>query len=207
METELTRMDLKEAVAALHRARRDDEVIISSMGNAREWMTLAPHPLDFVFVPSSMGQAPSLGLGLALARPDLRIIVLNGDGSMLMNLGSLVTITAERPANLILIVFENGVYEVTGAQPTPGSPAGRAAADPVDLAALARASGFKNVHRFRNPEQLRSELRIVLDAGGPGFILLEVAPVPGAGGPRSPGRTDERARRFMEALGREDARA
>ncbi len=201
MKSESERMPLQEAVAAIHAARRSDEVVVSTMGSAREWMKLDPHPLDFPFVPSSMGQAPALGFGLALARPDRRVIVLNGDGCMLMNLGSLVTITAERPANLALIVFENGVYEVTGAQPTPGSPAARAAADPVDFAALARACGFTSVHRFSNLERWRRELRGVLDAGGPSFTLLDVAPVPGARGPRSPGPTGERAQRFREALG------
>jgi len=195
------RMSLPEAVAAIHAARRGDEVVVSTMGSAREWMKLEPHPLDFVFVPSSMGQAPALGLGLALARPDRRVIVLNGDGCMLMNLGSLVTITAERPPNLALIVFENGVYEVTGAQPTPGSAAGREAADRVDFAALARASGFSSVHRFSEIGRWRSELRRLLDAPGPSFMVLEVAPLPGARGPRSPGPTGERARRFREALG------
>ena len=64
------------------------------MGTAREWMTQGMQPRDLVFVPSAMGHAPSIGLGLALARPNLRVIVCNGDGSMLMNLGSLVTIAA-----------------------------------------------------------------------------------------------------------------
>jgi len=202
MSAEPARMDLPEAVLALHRARRGDEVVVSTMGVAREWMKLAPHPLDFVFVPSSMGQAPALGLGLALARPERRVIVLNGDGSTLMNLGSLVTITAERPRNLSLVVFDNGVYEVTGAQPTPGSAEGRSAGDRVDFEALARASGFRTVHRFSRIERWRSELRAALDAEGPAFILLELAPVPGARGPRSPGPADERARRFMETLER-----
>ena len=200
MNAERLCMPLSDAVIALHRARRNDEVVVSTMGVAREWMTLAPHPLDFVFVPSSMGQAPSLGLGLALARPDRRVIVLNGDGSTLMNLGSLVTITAERPANLVVIVFNNGVYEVTGAQPTPGAPAGRVAADPVDFAALARACGFRAVFGFSDLEGWRNDLRGALDVEGPTFIVLDVAPVPGACGPRSPGPTGERARRFMEAL-------
>ena len=195
-------MPLAEALSALRAARGETDVIVTSMGSAREWMALGDlHPLDFVFVPSSMGQAPSLGLGLALARPDRRVVALNGDGSMLMNLGVLVTITAERPENLVVIVCDNGVYEVTGAQPTPGAPAGRALGDRADFVALARASGFESVFRFSDLATWRAGVRGVLTAAGPAFVLLDVAAVPGAKGPRSPGPTEERARRFRAALG------
>ncbi|HUE15901.1 MAG TPA: thiamine pyrophosphate-dependent enzyme, partial [Planctomycetaceae bacterium] len=115
------RMSLVDCLAVLHAARRE-EIVITTMGAAREWQKLGKHPLDFVLVPSSMGQATSLGLGMALARPDRKVVVCNGDGSMLMNLGSLVTITAQGPPNLTVILFDNGVYEVTGVQPTLAAP-------------------------------------------------------------------------------------
>lgn len=195
-------MPLREALSVLREARNDADVVVTSMGSAREWMALGKlHPLDFVFVPSSMGQAPSLGLGLALAQPDRRIVAVNGDGSMLMNLGALVTITAERPANLVIVVCDNGVYEVTGSQPTPAAPAGRVLGDRADFVALARASGFASVFRFSALAEWRTGIRGALDAAGPTFVLLDVAPEPGARGPRSPGPTEERARRFREALG------
>ena len=193
-------MPLREALAALRAERREDDVVISAMGAAREWMTLGTHPLDWVFVPSSMGQATSLGLGLALAQPHRRIMVLNGDGSTLMNLGSLVTITAEQPANLVIVTFDNGVYEITGAQPTPGAPAARRAGDRVDYLGLARACGFRSVYHFTALGEWTAGVRGVLDGTGPTFALLDVAPVPGARGPRSPGPTGERARRFIAAL-------
>src|SRR6476620_7398706 len=101
------------------------------MATARDWMTLPQHPLDVVFVPSAMGHATSLGLGIALAQPARRAIVCNGDGSMLMNLGSLVSIVGSGASNLVVVVFDNGIYEVTGAQPTPAS-------NCVDFAAIAR---------------------------------------------------------------------
>lgn len=194
------RMSLPAALAALHAVRRQQEVVITTMSAAREWMVLGSHPLDVVYVPSSMGQATSLGLGIALACPDRRVIVCNGDGSMLMNLGSLVTITAAAPANLVVLLFDNGVYEVTGAQPTPGAPEARAGGDRVDFAALARACGFRSLFRFSDDARWREEVRTVLDAAGPTLVVLEVAPVPGASGPRSPGPASERARRFMTAL-------
>ena len=195
------RMSLRDAVSAVHDARRDDEVVITAMGAAREWQALGPlHPLDLVHVPSSMGEAPPLGLGLALAQPERKVIVLNGDGSTLMNLGSLVTISAERAANLTLVVLDNGVYEVTGAQPTPGSAPGRRGKDALDFTALARACGFDVVYRFSDGAAWRRAARRVIDGAGPAFVLLDVAPVPGARGPRSPGPTSERARRLMAAL-------
>src|SRR6187401_2560472 len=117
-------ISLPEALAVLHRVRCDRQIVIPTMAAAREWMTLGTHPLDLIYAPSAMGQAPALGLGVALAQPDRQVIVLNGDGCMLMNLGCLVTITAANPRNYVLIVCDNSVYEVTGRQLT-------AAADPA----------------------------------------------------------------------------
>ncbi len=194
-------MPLVEALRALHVVRRPDDIVISAMGAAREWMALGPlQSLDWVFVPSSMGQAASLGLGLALAQPERRVIVLNGDGGMLMNLGSLVTISACAPRNLVVLLLDNGVYEITGAQPTPSARAGRVAGDRIDFAALARASGLTSVFSFSSPDAWRHGIDSVLAASGPVFAVLEVAPVPQAKGPRSPGPAPERARRFMAAL-------
>jgi len=195
------RMSSLEVLRRLQAVRKDYDIVVSAMGAARDWMTLGTHPRDWVFVPSSMGQATSLGLGLALARPDLRVIVLGGDGGLIMNLGSLITITAQQPANLFLLILDNGVYEVTGAQPTPASESGREGAPPVDLAGLARASGFRAVYRFNNLDAFTQEVEEMLETRGPVFCLLEVAAVPGGAGPRSPGPAPERAKAFMAALG------
>ena len=195
------RLFLPDAVALIRGLRRDDDIVLSSMGSAREWMALgAPHERDLVFVPSAMGHATSLGLGLALAQPRRRVIVLSGDGSLLMNLGSLVTIAAQAPRNLVVVVFVNGVYEVTGAQPTPGAAAARAAHDAVDIAAIARGSGIRSVFEWRDADACREGLAPALDTPGPTLVALHVPPVPGAVGPRSPGPTLERVRRFRDAL-------
>jgi len=194
-------LQLRDAVERLHRVRRDEDVVVSSMGSAREWMALGPlHERDLVLVPSAMGHATSVGLGLALAQPERRIIVLSGDGSLMMNLGTLVTISAQAPRNLIVVVFVNGVYEITGAQPTPGSPAARAEKDAVDIAAIARGCGLRSVFEWRTREALRESLAAALSSPGPTLITLEVAPVAGAVGPRSPGPAKERAERFRAAL-------
>src|SRR5579862_8847948 len=97
-----------DALVVVRDLRRDHDVVVATMAAARDWMAMGSHPLDFIFVPSCMGHATSLGLGLALAQPQRRVIVLNGDGSMLMNLGSLATITAAAPPNLTVILLDNG---------------------------------------------------------------------------------------------------
>jgi sulfopyruvate decarboxylase subunit beta len=195
------RMPLTDAVVALRDARGESDVVISSMGSAREWMALGPlHPLDFVYVPSAMGHGASLGLGLALAQPARRVIALMGDGSLLMNLGALATIAAQRPVNLVVIVFDNGVYEVTGAQPTPATVGVEQSR--VDYAVVARACGIASVHAFDDLAAWKSAIAGLLAAPGPTVVVLSVASVPGVGGAKSPGATSQRGRAFMAALRR-----
>jgi thiamine pyrophosphate-dependent acetolactate synthase large subunit-like protein len=194
-------MELRGALEVLRAQRMRGDVVVTSMGSAREWMAMGPlDPLDFIFVPSSMGQAPSLALGIALAQPARRVFACNGDGSMLMNLGALATISAEAPKNLVLIVLDNGVYEVTGAQPTPGSALGRPDQRGVDFAEIARACGWPSVFRYRELDAWRDAAPQSINSAGPVFIALEVAPVPNAVGPKSPGPTTQRAQQFREAL-------
>lgn len=187
------RMSALGALAAVHQARAKHDIVITTMSPARDWMTLPQQPLDIVFVPSAMGHATSMGLGLALAQPHRRIIVCNGDGSMLMNLGSLVSITGSGAPNLVVLVFDNGVYEVTGAQPTPASRG-------VDFAAIARGSGFTAVFEFSNLERWCERIHGILDCAGPAFVSLRVAAMPETPAPRSPSPAGERARRFMDAI-------
>jgi thiamine pyrophosphate-dependent acetolactate synthase large subunit-like protein len=188
-------MSAKEALAALHGARAAGDIVVTTMTPARDWMTMPQHPLDLVLVPSAMGHATSIGLGLALAQPERRVIVCNGDGSMLMNLGSLVSITAARATNLVVLVFDNGVYEVTGAQPIPSPGV-------IDFVSIARGSGFASVFEHSNLDAWRADVEQILNAPGPTLALLHVDAVVGIPGPRSPGPAAERARRFSEALDR-----
>lgn len=189
------RMSAKEALAAVHRTRSEDAIVVTTMATSRDWMTMPQRPLDMVFVPSAMGHATSLGLGLALAQPDRRVIVCNGDGSMLMNLGSLVSIVGAGATNLVVLLFDNGVYEVTGAQPTPASNA-------VDFGTIARGAGFCSVYAFDALDAWRAQIGEVLAAPGPVFAWLRVAPVTGIPGPKSPGPAADRARGFMREAGR-----
>jgi sulfopyruvate decarboxylase subunit beta len=186
-------MSAKEALVAVHAARGERDVVVTTMSPARDWMTLRQHPLDVVLVPSAMGHATSIGLGIALAQPERRVIVCNGDGSMLMNLGSLVSIAAAGAANLVVLVFDNGVYEVTGAQPIPSPGA-------IDFVAIARGSGFASVFEHSEIDRWREDVQRILRAPGPTMALLHVEPVTGIPGPRSPGPAADRGRRFTAAI-------
>jgi phosphonopyruvate decarboxylase len=188
------RMNMIDALKVIHRNRDDRDIVISSMGNAREWMKLGPlHESDFVLVPSAMGHATSFALGLALAQPSRRVIAMSGDGSLLMNLGSLVSIATEDPGNLHVVVFVNGVYEVTGGQPVPGS------AVPLDYVSIATGCGLQSVSRLSDVHEWTSHFHRA-ERDHARITFLDVEPIPGAGGPRSPGNAGERARRFAAAL-------
>jgi phosphonopyruvate decarboxylase len=162
------RMPYAGALAVLAR-RRHDEIVVTTMTSSRVWGQFSTQPeLDLSFG-GCMGKAASLGLGLALGRPDRRVWVLDGDGSLLMNLGTLVTIAQQAPANLTHFLLENGVYEVTGGQPVPG-------AGLVDFAAMARAAGYPATFRFDALDALEAGLASALAAPGPTFIALVVDP-------------------------------
>jgi thiamine pyrophosphate-dependent acetolactate synthase large subunit-like protein len=192
----LFRMPFVPALEVLAKLRRD-EIVVTTMGSAREWPKLSQHPFDLHYIPSAMGQAPDLGLGLALARPEREVIVLNGDGCMLMNLGCLVTIVASGAKNLTLIVFENGIYEVTGGQQTA---AATSAAARVDFAGMAAAAGFATTAAFDSLEAWQQQAVGFLRKPGPRFAVLSVEPVGAEYQLESPGPLAERLRRFQQAL-------
>ncbi len=169
---------------------RTDEVVVTTMSVTRPWGRLSDHDLDFASADSAMGHAADLALGVALARPDRRVICLNGDGSMLMTLGTLATIIDAFPPNLTLFVVDNGTFEITGNQPVAG--AGR-----LDFAALARAAGFPGVFRFEAAAEYRNTLPGVLAAPGPTFVHALVQP--GREGPISR-RPEEEARYLKSSL-------
>jgi len=194
------RIPLESALRALRSVRGDDDVVITTMAAAKVWMDLGTHPLDLVFVPSCMGHATSYGLGIAIAQPKRRVIVCNGDGSMLMNLGSLVTITAAAPPNFVVIVLDNEVYEVTGSEPTPGSAAARRSGKGVNFMDVARGSGFESMHHFSTASDWEKNVEHVVSARGPVFALLDIEADRARKGPKSPGPAPARAKAFMRAL-------
>ena len=149
---------------------RDNAVVVATMTAHYEWPQVSTNPgLDLLFS-RAMGKASSVGLGLALARPDKKVIVLDGDGSLLMNLGSLVTIANMAPPNLIHFVFENDVYRISGGQPIPH-------AGEISFIGFATAAGYANVHEFKDLESLESNIETVMNQAGPTFVCLKLIPV------------------------------
>jgi len=155
----LTTAQLLEPLAR----HRTDEVVVTTMSVVRPWGRLSDSDLDFASADSAMGHAADLALGIALARPERKVVCLNGDGSMLMCLGTLATVVEAGASNYILVVSDNGVYEITGHQPVPG--AGR-----VDYAGLAEAAGFRRVLRFDDPRAWAAETPGILASPGPTFV-------------------------------------
>lgn len=176
-------------VIAVHRGER---VVIPTMGSVGFWPALSDTSLDFAYMPSSMGQGASFGLGLALAKPDRGIVVLHGDGSLLMNLGCLVTI-AHHPADLWLIVLDNGLYEVTGGQFIAG-------AGKTDYAGLARAAGIARVYSFGDIAAWKREAAHVFSGKGPVFVWLQVEGQIGQRTPAPPRTMQEQITRLRAAL-------
>jgi thiamine pyrophosphate-dependent acetolactate synthase large subunit-like protein len=183
----MERMDLFRSLAA----QRGDEIVIMTMTATLQWPLVSRHPLDFDFLAFGMGHASDFGLGLALARPERKTIVLKGDGGLLMSLGSLVTLGRYGPPNLLVLLLENRSYEMTGGQPlAPG----------VDFAAVARGSGVSQVETIEALDVFETELPRLLSEPGPHFVVLPVInsePLP----PVSHTDHAGRVRNLREALG------
>src|SRR4029077_2419048 len=133
-----------------------------------EWLDARRSPLNYT-AHGAMGLGSSHGLGLALGRPDRRVIVLDGDGSLLMNLGTLVTSASVAPKNFFHFVCENGTYEANGAHPIPGR-------GKVSFAGLARSAGYHSVHEFADLKIFEQQVGAILAEQGPVFITLKVEP-------------------------------
>ena len=142
-------------------------MVVGTMTPVKYWAAVSTDPDLDLPIFGAMGKASSVALGLALARPDKKVVVLDGDGALLMNLGSLVTIAEQEPANLVHFVFEDGVYFTTGGQPVPG--AGRSS-----LAGMAKDAGIKESYEFDDLEDLASELPEIMKKKGPVFVCLKV---------------------------------
>jgi sulfopyruvate decarboxylase subunit beta len=160
-------MKRDECLKVLARHRRD-EIVVAVYMAAQELIHISPSDLNYTFT-GAMGQGSSHGLGLALGRPDKRVVVLDGDGSLLMNLGSLVTIANAAPKNLVHCLCENGTYETNGAVPIPR-------AGQIRFAELAKAAGYPKTYEFSNLDDWDRELGKILKEEGPIFVDLKVKP-------------------------------
>jgi thiamine pyrophosphate-dependent acetolactate synthase large subunit-like protein len=147
---------------------RADEIVITAWQSTNEWPIFSPSERNFSAV-RTMGEASTFGLGLAVARPDLRVFVLEGDGSLLMNLPALVTVAQLAPPNYYIFLLQNRTYELTGGQHLPN-------VEHLDFAAIARGCGLRNVHTFTDLAAYERELPDLLQAPGPLFAVLDVEP-------------------------------
>jgi thiamine pyrophosphate-dependent acetolactate synthase large subunit-like protein len=177
-------------------AHRTDQVVVTCMGVTRPWGRISDHDLDFASADSAMGHTADLALGIALAQPARKVLCLNGDGSMLMTLGTLVTIVDSGAENLVLFVLENGTYEITGNQKIPG-------ADHVDFPGFARAAGFPRVYDLAFPRDFEAVLPRILSAEGPIFVGIQMEE--GSEGPIS--RSDQEEARYLKTSLAESSRA
>jgi thiamine pyrophosphate-dependent acetolactate synthase large subunit-like protein len=175
-------------------AGRGDMLVVAGLGSTAWDVTAAgDHPLNFPLW-GAMGGAALIGLGLALAQPERRVLVITGDGDMLMGLGSLATIAVQRPSNLAVVVFDNERYGETGMQPTHTAP-------DVDLAAMARGAGIPVTGTVRDQAALEAALPAIRAKPGPAFFDVKVRaePLPFALPPKDGAHLKDRFR--MALLG------
>ncbi len=148
--------------------QRKDEVVVAVYTAAQELTHIAPSDLNYTFV-GAMGQGSSHALGLALGRPDKKVVVFDGDGSLLMNLGSLVTIANQAPKNYVHCLCENGCYETNGSVPIPR-------VGQIRFAELAKTAGYKKTYEIAVLGEWERELPNILKDEGPVFVTLKVEP-------------------------------
>jgi thiamine pyrophosphate-dependent acetolactate synthase large subunit-like protein len=184
----VNRFDLtKRLVAKL----KNEEAVIGGIGNTNFDLWSSGHRPQNFYMLGSMGLTIPIGLGVALAQPRRHIVALEGDGSLLMQLGCLATIAALKPKNLTIVIMDNGLYQITGSQPTP-------AAGIADYVALARASGLSKSAWAADEEDFDGLIDEALQ-GGPTFIAARIDDKPGVGTTdRDPVQIRER---FMLGLG------
>jgi thiamine pyrophosphate-dependent acetolactate synthase large subunit-like protein len=160
-------MHIADLLAAFA-AHRGDAIVISGRGG-RHWIGLSDTALDLPLGDPAMGGHAGFGLGLALARPERRVVLFDSEGDLLMSLGQLATIAEQAPANFYHFVLDNEVYATTGGQPVPN-------ARRVDYAGLARAAGYPTAVGFADLAEAVGALPGLLAAPGPVFATFKVWP-------------------------------
>jgi sulfopyruvate decarboxylase subunit beta len=161
----MTRMEALRLVAA--RLRPEWLVVVCNGMIGRELWTIGDRPNHFYMI-GSMGLASTIGLGLALKQPEKKVVVLDGDGNVLMNMGALGNVAQLAPPNFFHVVLDNGVHGSTGGQ--------RTVSDAVALEAVAKACGYRNARRVETEAELEDALGGFFEASGPTMLLAKVEP-------------------------------
>jgi thiamine pyrophosphate-dependent acetolactate synthase large subunit-like protein len=162
-------MDRRDAVPALIGRHEDFLFVTGLAGTARDIAALTNDGAHIYTMAGAMGGACMIGLGLALARPDKRVLVATGDGELLMNVGALATIAVLNPANLAILVVDNGHYGETGYQKSHTSLG-------VDLEKIASGAGIKRTRTVATDSELRDGARLLREGNGTAFVVLRVKP-------------------------------
>jgi len=171
---------------------KHDEAVIGGIGNANfDLWASGQRPQNFYML-GSMGLTIPIALGVAIAQPQRHVVALEGDGSLLMQLGALATVAMRAPKSLTMIVWDNGIYQITGNQPT-------ASASTADLVAMARGAGLSNSHWAADEEDFDRLFALALKAGVPSLIAARIDHKPAVGATdRDPVQIRER---FMRGIG------
>jgi thiamine pyrophosphate-dependent acetolactate synthase large subunit-like protein len=173
-----------------------EEAVVGGIGNTNfDLWSAGQRPQNFYML-GSMGLAIPIALGVAIAQPQRHIVALEGDGSLLMQLGCLTTIAALGPKNLTMVIMDNGLYQITGSQPTP-------AAGLADFVAIARGAGIAKSAWAADEEDFDRLIDTALAEGGPTFVAARIDDKPGVGATdRDPPQIRDR---FMRGLGAKKA--
>jgi thiamine pyrophosphate-dependent acetolactate synthase large subunit-like protein len=158
----------------LVRRLRGDEAVVAGIGNTNFDLSAVGHRPQNFYMLGSMGLACPIALGVALAQPKRGVIALEGDGSILMALGSLATIANMKPRNLTIIIWDNGIYQITGEQPT-------ATGGVTDIVAVARGAGITDSEWVRDEAHFDALIGRRFDAGGPVLLAAKIDDQPGEG--------------------------
>ena len=184
----MRRIDLMRRLVGMLR----EEAVIGGIGNTNFDLFAAGHRRQNFYMLGSMGLAFPIALGVALAQPQRQVIGIEGDGSLLMNLGCLATIATVAPENLTLIVMDNASYQITGGQPS-------ATAAGADCVAIARGAGIARSDWSRDGDDFARLVKAALESAGPALIAARIDAAPAAGQPaRDPAQIRDR---FMQAMG------
>jgi len=162
-------LDRRQAVPALVGDTGDFLIVTGLAGTAKDIAALSDDGDNVFTMAGAMGAAVSIGLGLALAKPDRRVLVVTGDGELLMNMGALATVSVMRPPNLAVVCVDNGHYGETGGQRSHTSLG-------VDLEAIASAAGIPATRVVSKESEIQAASKLLRESNGPAFILLKVKP-------------------------------
>jgi sulfopyruvate decarboxylase subunit beta len=184
-------MRRSEAIAVVLGHLHHELVVAANGWISRETCAARDRAENFYML-GSMGLASSIGLGLAITQPERRVVVFDGDGNLLMALGTLAMVAERRPANFLHIVFDNEVYGSTGGQ--------RSLSAQVPLDALAQAAGYAHVVRVMEAAELEAAVTNLLWETGPSFLLIKVAPEADGDAPRVPYEPQWIAERLRQTI-------